>query len=256
MIYRLKSNIQITKIKIEFIIKGKTKMRKIISVLFAYSALGGTAFSQQEPAATTTCHQCCPQKICYFDGFYIGGQLGVSSLKNKESTANPPEIHTFGDTKFAGGGLAGYDFGYQMFKMGIEGFFNGQNTDAKAIHNQNNTRLTFKNNYTWGFRALPGLEVTPGTVAHLIVGYANGHFKLKDNGAYVLTHKNYHKSGLQLGAGIKTLAWSNFVLRLDALYTLYGKKSYNTVHAGDFTPDKIHNKAHTLEAFVVLAYKF
>ncbi|OJW47210.1 MAG: hypothetical protein BGO67_02825 [Alphaproteobacteria bacterium 41-28] len=231
-------------------------MKKIFCTLAAYGALTGTAFSQEKTPSIPTQQPCYPSNVCYFDGFYIGGQVGVSSLKTKERTSNPNETHHFGDTKFAGGGLVGYDLSCQKFKLGAEFVFNGSGTKAKAIHHFNNTKITLKNNYMWGFRALPGYEVTPGTVAHILVGYANGHFKLKDNGTYVITNRKFHKSGFQAGVGLKTLIACNFVLRVDALYTIYGSKSYAAPHTGDLTADRIKNKPSAFEGFVSLIYKF
>lgn len=195
------------------------------------------------------------------DHFYVGGNMGIASLTDKESTDNPiRDVHYLSSTGFVGGGLFGYDFTLRdQVKLGLEGFIN--TTDLNLSANQNYspvTSYTVNMRYNAGIRLLPGYEFTPGTVGHVIIGYSYAQFKINDNGNYGIINKRFNKNGLQLGLGVKTslFQFKNLSLRTDVLYTAYSSQTSNGVTTT--TPPGVqvyHNQLATLEGNLALIYQ-
>lgn len=201
------------------------------------------------------------QSSCHhYDGFYLGANLGVSSLSDKESTNNPiHDVHYLGAAGIIGGGLLGYDFTLkEQWKLGLEGFINA--TDITLSDNQNyapQTSYTVDMYYNTGLRLLPGYEFTPRTIGHLIIGYSYAKFAIKDNGNYGTINTQFQSNGLQLGLGMNTIVFNNFSLRADMLYTLYASQSSKGLTTT--TPPSIQvysNNLSTLEGNLALIYKF
>lgn len=196
---------------------------------------------------------------CY-NNFYVGANLGLASLTDKESTNNPiNDTHYLSSTGLLGGALVGYDFTLRdQFKLGLEAFANV--ADLSIADNQNYAPITsytvnMRDNY--GIRLLPGFALTPGTVGHLIVGYSYGKFSINDNGNYGIVGTQFNKSGIQFGAGVTTALFKNISVRFDVLYTDYASQSTNGVTTT--TPPGIQsyqNNLAVLEGNLALIYKF
>lgn len=154
------------------------------------------------------------------NGFYLGADVGVANFMDKEAHIVNPESHKLGAPGAIGGGYVGYDYGINCItRIAIEGFVDATGLQTSIKHSSDSYRMNQR--YNVGIRLLPTYLFTPCTMGHLVVGYANGQFQIKDNGVYGLINKTYHKNGFQLGAGFTTALPNNFFLRLDALYNSY-----------------------------------
>lgn len=193
------------------------------------------------------------------DGFYIGADMGVADLIDSQSTSGPATAHQMSGTGIVGGGVIGYDYSItELFTIGLEGFIN-----ANGLNASNSTLSspisTYKINarYNGGMRLLPGYQITSNTTTHLLIGYSNAQFNIKDTGDYGFINKQFNKSGFQCGLGMKTLLSSRLSIRADGLYTTYSRASNlgasNTV---GYTSQMYHNNFNTLEGNLTLIYKF
>lgn len=144
--------------------------------------------------------------------FYLGGSIGAVGLIDKEKTNNPiVDIHHLSTAGILGGPLLGYEFMHDRWKLGIEGFFNG--TGLKLYANQNyapQASYQVKMFYNTGIRILPSYELTPKTSGHIILGYSNASFHIKDNGNFGLISNRFSKNGFQSGLGLRTCLSNHF----------------------------------------------
>ncbi len=194
-------------------------------------------------------------------GFYIGGDIGVANLTDKESTPYAPglyDMHQFSSTGFVGGGLIGYDLSVMdRIKLGVEGFINGSALNI-AAEQKYETQPSFNANmrYSAGVRLLPGYEFSRGTVGHVILGYSYGKFNLKDTGNYGFIDTGLSRNGFQAGLGFKVPCHlKNLSLRGDMIYTTYGS-SMSLGQSTSLAPQNYNNTFATLEGTLSLVYKF
>lgn len=203
-----------------------------------------------------------------YENFYLGGDIGISNLVNKQSTVDTVvDTHHMGATGLVGGGLVGYDFSVrERFKLGLEWFMNATALNASNYQyypNENGVSPDYNTHmkYNVGFRGLPGYAFTPNTVGYLVFGYSYGKFNIQDNGDYGFVSTNINESGFQCGAGIKTPLWNNVYIRTDVLYTTYAPSRVSGVSVNEQgnpgTSSLIYmNSFSTLEADVTFMYKF
>lgn len=211
-----------------------------------------------------------------YDGFYIGADVGLANIDVKEfalaNSLTKPETHHLGDLGFVGGGVLGYDYSINdQFKLGIEGFINGNTAEAKAIHDFNSTVMAAKARYNAGVRVLPGYLFTPETNGHIILGYTNAGYRVTDNGVYGFVDNQFNLNGFQAGLGMTANLTPNVSLRLDAIYSTYGSQdSIGTMYTAVDGPagagsgvgpangiaNVYHNTFQTLEGNLTLIYKF
>lgn len=191
--------------------------------------------------------------------FYVGGTLGIATLTDKESTYNPiRDAHSLGASDAIGGVLAGIAFDTNMpVKFGLEAFINA--TDLEARDNQNYAPITSfkaKMRYNTGLRILPAYEFTPGTEAHIILGYSYGNFNVSDNGNYGIIHQTFSSNGFQAGLGIEAILIKHFLIRTDAIYTTYSSHTANGITTSiPSSTQSYHNRPSTLEGDLTLIYK-
>lgn len=203
-----------------------------------------------------------------YNHFYLGGDIGIANLVDKESTPTPAQaMHHLGATGLVGGGFAGYDFSIQEhLKLGIEWFMNATNLNASSYQNYadlngNSPVYTAHMKYNLGIRALPGYAFTPDTIGYAILGYSYGKFNIQDNGNYGYVSNSIDENGFQCGAGIRTPLWNHIYLRTDVLYTLYASSQINGISTNsEGNPGtsliSYTNNFSTLEADVGFVYKF
>ncbi|MDP3704345.1 MAG: outer membrane beta-barrel protein [Legionellaceae bacterium] len=196
-----------------------------------------------------------------YNGFYIGGDIGVANLADKESTLYAPgqyDRHQFSSTGFVGGGMIGYDYGViDRLKLGVEGFMNGTALNS-AAEQKYGTQPSFNANmrYNAGVRLLPGYEFSPSTVGHVLLGYSYGKFNLKDTGNYGLIDTGLSRNGFQAGLGLKVPChFKNLSLRGDVIYTTYGS-STSLGQSVTLAPQNYNNSFSTIEGNLSLVYKF
>ncbi len=158
-----------------------------------------------------------------------------------------------------GGGLLGYDFTLlNQLKLGLEGF--GYADGINLLTRQNYSPQTSYNvniRRNGGVRLLPGYEFTPGTIAHVIVGYSYATFNANDNGDYGLLSTHFSKNGFQGGLGVKTPLFKNLSIRGDMLYTTYSAQtSYGVTTTVPSSVQTYRNQLATWEGNLSLIYKF
>ncbi len=193
-----------------------------------------------------------------YDGFYIGADIGVSNLLDKESTLILPAQYRLGQVGLVGGGFIGYDFSLSdRIKFGVEGFGNANNLNLSAQQYSLNSEFTVSTKYNAGIRVLPGIEFNPGSVFHVVVGYSNTTFDIKDNGAFGYMDTSVNKNGFQTGIGLTSPIIQNLVLRFDGLYTTYMSQSNRGVTISNPNQYQYYtNDFSTLEGDLSLLYKF
>lgn len=202
-----------------------------------------------------------PDMIQAFDGFYIGGTVGVANFLDKESTLYTPGLydrHQLSATGFIGGGIVGYDYSVtNRIKLGIEGFINGNSLNTAA--EQKYAPIPSFNAsmpYNAGVRLIPGYELTPGTIGQVFLGYSYGTIHIKDNGNYGYIDTNLLNSGFQTGLGIYLpCIFQNVSLRASMLYTSYGTNTSLGLSTS-FTPQNYYDNFASLEGNLSLIYKF
>lgn len=194
-------------------------------------------------------------------GFYIGGDVGVANLLDKESTLYVPgsyDTHQFSATGFVGGGMIGYDYDFNdRLKLGVEGFIQGTalNIAAKQLYGtQPSYRVNMR--YNTGVRVLPGYAFSPDTIGHVLLGYSYAKFHLNDNGNYGFINQNVSSNGFQSGLGIRVPCYfKNLSLRGDMIYTTYAANTALGLSSA-LAPQNYHNNFATLEGNLSLIYKF
>lgn len=188
------------------------------------------------------------------NGFYIGADIGVADLMNKESHSVMPESHQLSDIGAVGGIFIGYDYGFNHYLRGaLEGFVDATGLNTSIQHASNTYKM--KQYYNIGIRVLPEYVFTPFTVGHVILGYVNGRFNINDNGVYGLINTNYNRNGFQVGLGVTTAVRSNIFLRLDALYDAYTSNTNQGV--GLTTPTQLYtNRFSQLAGEFAVIYKW
>ena len=158
------------------------------------------------------------------NGFYLAADIGAADFMTKESHSVNPESHQLGSMGIIGGGYVGYDFDVSnRFRLAMEGFGDATGLNTNLKHSANIYQMS--QNYNLGIRLLPEYVFTPNIVGHIILGYANGNFSIKDNGVYGYINTSYNLSGFQTGIGFTTTLKNNLFVRLDALYDIYSSST-------------------------------
>lgn len=192
-----------------------------------------------------------------YDGLYLGANVGVANLLDDASWLINPEDHDLGTIGIIGGGFIGYDYSItDQVKIGLELFANANGLNTSIRHYITETAYTVHSRYNGGLRLLPGYQCSPDTVLHLILGYSNAQFEIKDN-LYGYLDKTYNKSGFQSGLGLTSSLIGGLSIRLDALYTTYaGQSSTGLSLVNGSLYQYYTNDFSTLEGDLSLVYKF
>jgi opacity protein-like surface antigen len=190
------------------------------------------------------------------DGFYLGLDIGVASLTNKESHSVIPESHQLSSSGAVGGGIVGYDYGLvRQYRIAAEIFGDATWLQTQIKHGGNTYKMDQVANM--GLRVLPEYVFSPSTMGHLIIGYAVGHFQIKDNGVYGFINQSYNANALQLGAGFSVAANNNIFVRLDGFYNMYASRTYSGLGLSGPGSTQIYtNRFNQLTGEVSLCYKF
>lgn len=194
-----------------------------------------------------------------YDGFYVGGDIGISDFNTSITTFYPSSTHHLASTGIVGGALVGYDYTVptlDRFKIGIEFLANAAGLNVKSSTNSNNN-MTGNSRYNLAPRVLPGFLFYDKVVGHVIIGYTNGNFNLDDTGVNGFVNKTANLSGFQIGLGMKTELVQDFTLRLDAVYSIYQSLSATGgTNNNLYSFQKYTLEPSTLEGNLILIYKF
>lgn len=231
-----------------------------------------------------------------FDGFYLGGLIGVQDFTNSVHYMNSgsDQLGNFG---FIGGLYLGFDYNFSLdgntqvytdtkmgpvytpndFKIGVEGFGmglagNNISTSATSLpvvtctsnglevsvnYNAPSTAsLQVSTPYNAGIRLLPAYQFQPGIFGHLIIGWVYSNFRINDNGRDGFISTSFGSNGIQGGLGWQTALTTPFSWRLDMIYSYYG--THDNIGRGLVTGSSQGYTAtlSTLEADISLVYKF
>lgn len=192
------------------------------------------------------------------DGFYIGADIGVSNLMDKQSVLIVPTTNHLGEIGIVGGGYIGYDYSLtDLLKLGFEVFGNANGLNTSIQHYYSNTAYSVSSKYNAGFRILPGFAFNQSTVLHILLGYSNAEYQILDNGTFGYIDKTYNKSGFQSGLGWTSDITQHLLLRFDGMYTVYLGQSSTGVNI-TYPPQFQYytNDLSTLETEISLVYKF
>lgn len=175
---------------------------------------------------------CCCNK---FDGFYVGGNLGVISHTSHRSDFNAFFIDSISTlttirTNFIGGGQIGYDWSCENILVGFVADFNGISTKHKGLNDVGFTgiRGDLRNDAKWltTIRTRFGLKVC-NALAYVTVGAAGikaqnrYHF---ENFAIDTFQQNKFRWGWTGGAGTELMVWNNFSIGAEVLFCQFSDR--------------------------------
>ncbi len=190
------------------------------------------------------------------NGFYVGVDAGAANLMNKESHSGNPESHQLGAFGPVAGVYAGYDYGMTcQYRIAVEAFLDETWSQMQIEHAGNSYKMNQL--YHFGARLLPEYVFTSTTFGHIILGYTNGRFNVKDNGVYGFINSSYNTNGFQTGIGFDTVLINNFFIRLDGLYDMYSSNTqYGTGLNGTGSAQAYTNRFSQLAGELSIYYKF
>lgn len=189
------------------------------------------------------------------NGFYLGVDAGAANLMDKESHTLNPESHQLGAVNPVLGGYLGYDYGLSnRVRIAAEAFVDHTWMQTSIEHAGNTYKMN--QHYNVGLRLLPAYAFAPDTSGHVILGFANGRFKIKDNGVYGTVNSTHNASGWQVGAGLDRALQNNFFVRLDALYDFYNAKTTQGSGLISGTTQLYSNRFSQLAGELSVYYKF
>lgn len=231
-----------------------------------------------------------------FDGFYLGGLIGLQNLTNRVNYMVTSGSDHLGSMGFIGGLYIGFDYNFSLedaqvytdtkmgpvatyndFKIGIEGFGNGLGgvsgdvnstalpevvcTPSGLVVTTNyNTPSSASYNvstpYNAGIRILPAYQFQPGIFGHLIIGWIYSNFSISDNGRNGYINDSFGMNGIQGGLGWQTAISTPLSWRLDMIYSYYGSHDSIGRGIGTASSQGYTNTLSTLEADISLVYKF
>lgn len=155
---------------------------------------------------------------------YVGGTIGAGDFINKEMHTVSPETHQLGTINFMGGAFVGYDYPWaSWFHTALEAFGDGTGFNLTISHPP--YAYTMQQRYDVGVRVLPAYYFNPQFSTHALLGYVSGGFKIHDNGTYGFINQYYNQSGFQTGLGFTNNLSSNFLVRLDGIYNIFGRQN-------------------------------
>jgi outer membrane immunogenic protein len=208
-------------------------------------------------------------------GFYVGGGLGASVLKNTSTESatvtdefspdHPTNQSAHSHNENLGGNvtvLTGYAWDtVDQYYVGLEAFDNASNAQVSTqsiLYDTNSANLKVKMNNVYGLRLLPGYHITPDTVAYGILGVVRGNEKLTVSESDGSGSSTYNLKGYQVGLGAMTNLSKNVALRGDVIYTGYQSQHFadDEISNGFDFSDEVKIHPSTTEANVDLLYKF
>lgn len=188
-----------------------------------------------------------------WNGFYAGGQAGLTMVDSTESNPTDPSIIWDFPMQGVTAGLhAGVNREFGMWVAGLEG-----DADLQAVDYSRSTGIPYAENakQTWSaaVRARLGLLAMHNVLVYGTVGWSAGAFDY--SGGYWVSNgfrgATFTAGGLQFGGGVETFLTSNVSLRVEGLYTDYGTHTFTLYGTPDWQVD-----LHTLETRIGVSYHF
>lgn len=210
--------------------------------IFGLAVLAAGLSSSVASAYPYTDQRCCGRPSCPtfceagYNGFYIGGNLGVISylaLCNEDDNLGLKGKY-YTDTGFTAGGQTGYDWNWGCPLLGVVADWDWSN-----IH-QSHTALTgdlLKDKLDWylTIRGRAGVTVCD-CLFYLTAGAALGGFETtwRADGGSEIFHKNASQWGWTGGFGVEYLLGYNWSLGADLLFMYFGydKKAFTRTDGG------------------------
>lgn len=176
-------------------------------------------------------YDCCnPSEVTGFNGFYVGGNIGVISHEAHQNSLDISAHSSSVDTGFAGGLQIGYDWQNQNRVLGIVGDWNGT---SLGLHEKGVTQ-SFRNDLEWysTIRARAGLTVCNALV-YITGGAAAAHLKHEWNTGTAIFKRNSTRWGWTGGAGVEFDIGCNFTAGAEVLYMDFAH-SHKTINGTSF----------------------
>lgn len=187
------------------------------------------------------CDPCCGGVS--FDGFYVGGNIGVASNISHRNDLDGFLTDNSGwtviDTDFTAGVQVGYDWNCCNKLVGLVVDWNWVNTDRRVRDNPNADPDNFhRNEFNWftTIRARAGLTVCDALV-YVTAGAAVARFDIRWGDGVDDFHNHHTRWGWTGGAGTEFMLWCNWSLGLEVLWTHFAhhEHSFTTDAGTDFT---------------------
>jgi outer membrane immunogenic protein len=162
-----------------------------------------------------------PASTFDWNGVYVGGYLGYINFDSEILGAS----NSFDGVNI--GGIIGANYQMDQFVLGVEGDLGWTNADgsftAPVVHTQ-------EVDLNYALRARAGYAID-NTLLFLQGGVAFAEFKAKQGAATILDDTLV---GFQVGAGLEHAFTEHVTVRLDGLYTNYGKSDNITLAPAGF----------------------
>lgn len=229
-------------------------MKKLVAAAALSALISGSAVAAdlsypiKAPLAPIT-------PVMSWTGFYVGASLGATFGSSGFNYNSPFYSHNYGEygsQSFSAGGYLGYNWQVQNIVFGVEGEANWLNASFKDTNAANGAFL----NSDWQFAlsARVGYLLTPGSLLYVKGGWA---FTDASIGSVFYTpgytYNDGYRNGALVGVGLETLMGRNWLVRVEAEYTINGESASIGIPYGpatvDFDPD-------FLTAKLGVGYKF
>jgi outer membrane immunogenic protein len=190
-----------------------------------------------------------------WDGFYAGGQVGMTMLNPVESydpsySSGYDPYYDYSAHGASVGGHAGFNRQFGMWVAGLE-------ADAALQSDTVIYEDHVYGNQTWSAsaRARLGVLAKPNVLVYATAGLAMGGFNYGHlygfNPALPYSGATFTGTGLQVGAGVEAFFTHNVSMRVEGLYTSYAAHDITYADAPYWIIEP-----HTLEARAGLSYHF
>jgi opacity protein-like surface antigen len=162
---------------------------------------------------------------------YIGASIGINN------TQLNAKVEDIGTTLNLGGRNPNVDIfgGYgtlvsQNIYLGGEVFANTTTGSIDAYTSGSDaTTLKYETRYTYGVSFIPGVMISPNTMAYGRLGVVRGNFNVKSTTPTSSSNDDDSVGGAQAGLGIQTNLIQNLDLRAEYVYSDYRSFTENNV---------------------------
>ena len=172
-------------------------------VLVASISIAGVAFAQTSP----------------FEGFYVGGQAGYSSITDEVEVAGITVIDETADG-FGGGGFMGYGVINGPYYVAVEGEVGYDGADWSATGG--GLTLDVEAQLTYGVSFHIGYVIADNLLLYTRLGWARTNFEATATLAGVgSASSDADLDGFRFGGGVEGMLADNIGIRGEYTYTIY-----------------------------------
>ena len=189
----------------------------------------------------------CMSVLTLSDGFYVGLAGGYEAYNMRQSNSAATAGFASSTSQpvaaqgWVGGALAGYGkYLNDMYYLGGELFLNGSSasgsqnsTTSVAALGTVSSSARSSVGASYGFMVLPGIKLSPSTLAYVRLGYSRAYIKqqISVTGGQS-AHNNNWSNGFAYGLGMESAVYQNWSVRGDYTYVSYSSIRSSTSAAG------------------------